>query len=152
MAPWAPWIPFLRCFLQNKMNVFGISNPITMTLAHSSLVYYRNNNTRHSLAQWVSDMSLVAKMSAGLATRKKSKITRSLRSLVIFLIFYLCLGTHFSHEWHIRHELCQRMTSVIISIIHECWVQRDFQTRIVPTNDECYYFYNTRVLSALITL
>ena len=71
-------------------------------------------------------MSLVAKMSAGLATRKKSKITRSLRSLVIFLIFYL---------WLNRHSFQPLVT---------------YQTLIVPTHDQCYNFYNTLVMSALI--
>ena len=80
-----------------------------MPLAHSSLVYYRNNNTRHSLAQFVSDMSLVAYQTLIVPTHDSC------------YYFYdtLVMSALIRHTYEYAHELCQRMTSFIVSIIHK---------------------------------
>ena len=88
-----------------------------------------------------------------LATRKKSKITRSLRSLEIFWIFYLWLkGTHFHHSWHydahswrisILHSFFRRewyifIQKVVINITS--WINQF--SLISYVSMDYYYFWN----------
>ena len=83
-----------KFFKNSHSLIYNMPIMPNVLLAHSSRVYYRNYNTSHELAQWVSDMSRVAKMSAGLATSKKSKKSRVSEANEWFLS-----DTHCANSW-----------------------------------------------------
>ena len=106
---WPKFKPILSFFA-----CFGISNHITMTLAHSSLVYNINYATRHSLAQFVGTICWITRA-------KNNQKNHSFASLTRWFFLDYFFGT--CDSTHCANSLRQLMTSVIISIIHSWWVR-----------------------------